>query len=103
MNNRLLSFLGLCRRAGYMILGADTVIKAIKEGKALLVLTADDLSPNSARDIGFAAGEKGVELKKLGCGKDELSFAVGKYCGVVCITDRGFAEKILEMIEKSEE
>ena len=43
-NDRLLSFLGLCKRAGYLISGAETVTKAINDDKALLALYASDAS-----------------------------------------------------------
>ena len=98
MNDRLLSFLGLCRRAGCMIIGADTVVKAIGERRALLVLLAADLSPNSSRDIEYAARQAGVELRTLSRSKDELSFALGRRCGALCVTDKGFADKILMMV-----
>ena len=98
MNDRLLSFLGLCKRAGYLIAGADTVVRAIRDEKALLVLIAADMSPNSTKNVQFAAGQKRVPLRTLDCSKEELSFALGKHCGVICVTDRGFADKILEMV-----
>ena len=98
MNDRLLSFLGLCKCAGYLISGADTVVRTMKEGKALLVLTADDFSDNSRKNVEKAADEYGVTLMDLHRSKDELSFALGKHCGVVCVTDKGFADKILTMI-----
>ena len=97
-NDRLLSFLGLCKRAGYLISGDDTVTKAARDGKALLILTAADLSANSAGDLSFAAERYGVRLIQLKCSKDELSFALGKHCGIVGVTDKGFADKLLTLI-----
>ena len=70
----------------------------MKEGKALLVLTADDFSDNSRKNVEKAADAYGVTLMDLHRSKDELSFALGKHCGVVCVTDKGFADKILTMI-----
>ena len=99
MNDRLLSFLGLCRRAGYMICGADPVVKAMKERKALLTLTASDLSDNSREKVTRAADQYSALLRELPRTKEELSFAVGKHCGVICVTDRGFAEKIFTYLE----
>lgn len=99
MNDRLLSFLGLCKRAGYLISGADTVVKAMRDKKALLVLTANDFSDNSRKNVEKAAAQYRVPLRTLACPKDELSFALGKHCGVICITDQGFADKILDMID----
>lgn len=98
-NDRLLSFLGLCKRAGYLISGADTVTRAINEGKALLVLYASDVSENSMKQVLKAAQDKNVTARMLPRTKDELSFALGKHCGIICTTDDGFAQKILTMID----
>lgn len=100
MNDRLLSFLGLCKRAGYLISGAETVIKSMKDEKALIILTADDFSDNSRKNVEKSAAVYRVPLKSLGRSKDELSFALGKHCGVVSITDKGFADKILTMLNE---
>ena len=100
MNDRLLNFLGLCRRAGYLLYGAQTVIKAMSEGKALLALRASDVSANSYRDVEFAAGKYGVEMRALDRSMDELSAALGKRCGVVCVTDRGFADKMIDILSE---
>ena len=98
-NDRLLSFLGLCKRAGYLASGAETVTKAVREGKALLVLYASDVSGNSLKGVVKAAEDCGVTVKELLRTKEELSFALGKHCGIVCTTDKGFADKILTMID----
>lgn len=98
-NDRLLSFLGLCKRAGKLISGAETVSKAIAEGRALLVLYADNVSNNSLKSVLKTAAEHDVPARRLTRSKEELSFALGKLCGIVCVTDRGFADKILTMTE----
>ncbi len=100
MNDRLLSFLGLCKRAGYLISGADAVIKSMRDHKALLVLTANDFSDNSLKNVRKAADAYKVTLKTLCCPKDELSFALGKHCGVICVTDKGFADRILTLMSE---
>ena len=97
-NDRLLSFLGLCKRAGYLISGAQTVTKAVNEGKALLVLYASDISENSIKGVRKAAEIKSMPIRAAGRSKDELSLALGKHCGIVCVTDKGFADKILTLI-----
>ncbi len=98
-NDRLLSFLGLCRRAGKLVWGAETVTKTVSQGKALAVLYADDVSENSLKSVLKAAAEHQVPVRRLSRSKEELSFALGKHCGIVCVTDRGFAGKILTMTE----
>lgn len=97
-NDRLLSFLGLCKRAGYLISGAETVTKAVSDDKALLVLYASDVSDNSLKSVRRAAQAKGIPIRGIERSKDELSFALGKHCGIVATTDRGFADKILTLI-----
>ena len=101
MNDRLLNFLGLCKRAGRLISGADTVAKAAAEHKAILILAADDLSPNSRKEVAYAAEKYGVPLRQLGRSKEELSFALGRHCGIAAITDSGFADKILSLLDEA--
>lgn len=103
MNDRLLSFLGLCKRAGRMVSGAETVTKAVGRGQVLLILTAEDLSDNSAKAVIKAAGTYGVRLQRLPYSKEELSCALGKHCGIVGVADRGFADKILDMLLTTKE
>ena len=101
-NDRLLSFLGLCKRAGYLISGADTVTKAINDDKALLALYASDASANSLKNVLKTAEMKNTPALMLGRSKEELSLALGKHCGIVGVTDKGFADKIRRMIGESE-
>ena len=49
--DKLLNFLGLCKRAGFLISGAETVTRAISEAKAQLVLYASDVSENSLKKV----------------------------------------------------
>ena len=97
-NDRILQFLGLCKRAGRLVSGADTVGKTVREGRARLVLYAADVSDNSLKKVIAAAEEHEIPVHRLTCGKDELGFALGKHCGIICVTDSGFAEKILRML-----
>ena len=98
-NDRLLSFLGICKRAGSLITGAETVTKAVSEHKALLVLYASDVSENSLKAVRRAAENNGVAVKELPRNKEELSFALGRLSGVIGITDEGFVRKILTLID----
>ena len=82
MNDRFLNFLGLCRRAGKMKIGCDTVIESVELGNAKLVLSA----------------LTGTTYEILDYSKDELSFALGKTCAVLSVEDEGFAKKLSELI-----
>lgn len=100
MNDRLLSFLGICRRAGKLVIGAEPAAESMRSGKSQLVLYAKDFSQNSLKQVLRAAEETGVSALKTDCGKDELSCALGKLCGVMSVEDAGFACKLREMIEQ---
>lgn len=95
MNDKLLNFLGLCRRAGKMKIGCDTVIESVENSNAKLVLLAADISENTKKKIISAA--KGTEYVILKHSKDELSFALGKTCAVLSVEDEGFAKKLKEL------
>ncbi|MBQ8795304.1 MAG: ribosomal L7Ae/L30e/S12e/Gadd45 family protein [Clostridia bacterium] len=96
MNDRLLSFLGLCRRAGKMKIGCDTVIESVEEGNACLVLMARDISENTKKKVTSALNSTDCEI--LNYSKDELSFSLGKTCAVLAVEDEGFAKKLKELI-----
>ena len=83
-----------------LLSGAETVTKAVNEGKAKLVLYAQDVSENSLKGVRKAARAKDVPAAGIPQSKEELSFALGKHCGIVCTTDAGFAKKISELINK---
>lgn len=80
-----------------LLSGAETVTKAVNEGKAKLVLYAADVSENSLKGVFKAADAHNVTAKRIPYRKEELSFALGKHCGIVCTTDPGFAKKMIEL------
>ena len=43
--------LGLCRRAGKMKIGCDTVIESINLGNSKLVIMASDISENTKKKV----------------------------------------------------
>lgn len=99
MNDRILSFLGLCRKAGKTVIGEKTVEKTVMEKKACVILTASDFSENSLKGVKKAADAFGVPLVRTPYPKEALSLALGKTCGVLCVTDEGFSKKILSLLE----
>ena len=99
MNDRLLSFLGLCRRAGKLVIGNDPLRETVEEGKAFLVLAASDISENTLKKINTAVSEGKVPFYKVDRTKDEISFSLGKTCACLAVIDKGFADRLLELIK----
>ena len=103
MNDRILSLLGLCRRAGKMSLGNDAVIASIANGEARLVICAADIAENTRKKIALAARESSVPCLTLNRTKDNLGNAIGKYCAVISVNDSGFAKKLVGYIQSESE
>ena len=51
MNDRLLSLLGLARKAGKVVFGRDCAAEAVRKKQAKLLLLASDLSPKSKKEM----------------------------------------------------
>lgn len=99
MNDKLLSFLGLCRRAGFLKIGANPTIESIVAHKAKLVVMAKDFSKNSAKPVIEAVQNYNVKALTINRSKEDFSLAVGKLCAVACVEGEGFAKKLVLLIE----
>lgn len=81
--------LGLCRKAGALIIGFDAVAEVLKKGKAAGVLTASDVSDKTLKEIKFHAERYKVQVLPLPAVMDELKSVTGKRAGILAITDEG--------------
>lgn len=97
MQNKLLSLLGIAKKAGRLTVGNDAVIETIRAGRSSLVLLANDLAPRTVRGIEAAALEYGIEVLTIPADRNELGMALGKSAGVVSVNDRGFSQKAQEL------
>ena len=99
MNDKILNFLGLCRRAGKLTIGNDAVVDEVKNGKAKLVIVSGDISLNTEKKLKIICGDNNVECLKLNRSRDELSFSLGKFCVVCAVLDDGFKKKLVQLIK----
>lgn len=102
MTDRILSLLGLCRRAGKLVIGAEPCIESITKNKSNLIVCANDFSRNSAKPVLERAHQSDVKTLILNRSKEEISLALGKLCGVVSVEDKGFAKKLTELINSEQ-
>ncbi len=99
MNDRLLSFLGIARKAGKLCFGKDATLEAIRKGKAKLVLLSLDLSQKTAEKMQMLCLESETSLLTMEETMDELETIFRRRTGILCITDAGFAGKIHTLAE----
>ena len=89
---KLFNSLGLCRRAGKCQSGEFAAERAVKTGKAKLVLIEENTSENTKRHFSSLCAGREIPLKLV----PEVGRAIGKECHVVmAVTDIQFANMIL--------
>lgn len=104
MNNKM-GLLTMCRKAGKLRLGMDMTKTSCKNGEAVGVFVATDLSVKSLKEVKFLCSRADVPIYSLGITMDDVWYGIGKKVGVMAITDSGFSKscaKGLEMIEIDE-
>ena len=88
--NLMLGALGLCRKAGKLVMGFDAVAESVMKGKAVLVLTAQDISPRTARKTReFCEGI--LDVQSMPLTQEQLCAVTHKPVGVYAVTDENLA------------
>lgn len=107
LQHRLLSRLGLEKRAGTLILGGDRVREALAKGRIFAVLHAADARPDGssrldgmARAVGESLGED-IPHRRVPLSRDALSAALGR-CNVVHmgLIEAGAAARVLADLDR---
>jgi ribosomal protein L7Ae-like RNA K-turn-binding protein len=88
---KLLSALGICKKAGKLAEGFDPVAASAESGKACLILTAGDLSPKSEKEVARIALRTRVEHRRIDVTMDEIWSALGRRAGILAVADEGLA------------
>ena len=103
--DKILRFIGLAMRAGKVVSGFDATVSAMRAGQCRLLILSKDISANTLNKLMDRASE---------CDDDQLtaySFATARQLGdaigrpdraVLAITDQGFATKLAQMIEETD-
>lgn len=94
--DKLLSLLGLCRRAGRLEGGFDACRESARAKRAALLIAAADVSEKTYKNLSFEADRAGIRAVRIKTDMAGLSRACGLRAGVVAVNDRGFAGAILK-------
>ena len=103
MMEKVLSLLGLMKKAGAIACGEDNSIEAVREGKGKLLVLASDASDTARRRAdSLCSGRKLIKLE-LRCTKAELAWALGmSSCSMAAICDLGFAAALVKELGRTE-
>lgn len=102
-NDRILRLLGLCRRAGKLLSGQDTVITAVQSEKAALALLSSDASERTKKQLRDKCAFHGIPLITLTVDGGTLGKATGKAgtLSSLAVTDKGFASALQKLAEEA--
>lgn len=97
--NKALSMLSIATKAGKTVTGEFSTEKAVKEGKAYLVVVASDASDNTKKKFNNMCDYYHVTIKLF---SDKVS--IGNACGKefrasLAVIDKGLAEAVIKQID----
>lgn len=101
MENKILSTLGICRKAGKTVMGTDNVCKRMREKRdVFVILAANGISENTAKKLSDKASYYNVPVIYTEFDMQALGSAVGNDSGSACvgITDKGLADSIAKTL-----
>jgi len=100
MNRKVASLLSLASRAGKLTTGEESAEKLLKQGKALLVIIAQDASENTKQKFTNKCFFYEKPVRIFG-EREKLSKCVGKINrAVYVITEAGFAARLQALIDE---
>jgi len=100
-NDKLLSMLGMARKAGKTALGADDILSQINKRKCCFVLISEDLSENSKKKIVNACEYNKIEYINTTYSKEKMGKAVGLIeVSAAGFTEKGFAQAAKKLIDR---
>lgn len=101
MENKLLSTLGICRKAGKLVIGFDAVAESASKGDISLILLADDLSPKSGKEMRFSVAKYNIEVCSAPFVMEDIRKQLGKRSGILGVADQGLAGTIKTYLDSS--
>ncbi len=102
IENQVISFLGLCMRAGRITSGQEACVDLTRTKQAALVLMDAGVSENTRKRLTDACHSHNVPIYELAEG--ELGAAIGKKSRMVAaLKPDGMAQKLLTLLKDEEQ
>ena len=102
MKGSALDMLAICRKAGKMKLGFDSVEQSLANG-AKVILFSCDISPKTMNRMVNTAKLHKVNTVMLPWNSDEINYRLGKRVAVMSITDQGLADRVALLLRADNE
>ncbi|MBE6851543.1 MAG: 50S ribosomal protein L7 [Ruminococcus sp.] len=91
---KLTGLLSICRKAGKMAMGFDPMLEALTGGKTSGVITTEDISPKTYKEVCFHCRKKDIPVCPVPLTQAEIGAATGRRSAVIAILDKGFFDRI---------
>lgn len=97
--DKVLAMLGLAMRAGKVVSGEFSTEKAVKSGKACLVIVAEDASDNTKKEFSDSCSYYQVPYAVYGT-KESLGHSIGKEMRAsLAVIDEGFGRELAKKMD----
>ena len=97
-NRKLLNLVGLATKAGKTVSGEFSTEKAVKTGKAWLVIVSAEASENTKKQFANMCAYYKVPIYFFG-GKEELGHAMGKeFRASLAVLDEGLSKAMVKQL-----
>ena len=100
---KLTGLISICRKAGKMAMGFDPMREALDGGKAHGILTAQDISPKTYKEICFHCQKKQIPVCTLPLTQEQIGLAAGRRAAVIAILDKGFFDSIQKLCDEAQQ
>lgn len=94
--DKILTLLGFCRKAGKLVVGTEKVLELIKSNKECLVILASDISNKTEKEISYYANKGKAVVIRTSYDLKTLSHATATTAGIFATEDKGFCKAILQ-------
>jgi ribosomal protein L7Ae-like RNA K-turn-binding protein len=103
-NKKIMSMLGMARRAGKLSMGHDMAMKAVKNSKANIIIFASDISNRLVSEFDKATQQYCPNVLCLHLDEtiNELYIALGYKAGVMTVDDKNFSNGIIKLLAQEE-
>ena len=100
--NKIFSMIGMATKAGKVVSGEFATEKAVKTGKAFLVIVSEAASDNTKKMFRNTCTFYKVPMYAYGT-KEELGHSMGKeFRASLAVTEEGFAKSIEKRLKEAE-
>lgn len=96
MTDKVLMMIGLAKRAGRVVTGAEQCEKEIRKGNAKLIVIADDISDNGKKAMTDCCRYYHVPYIQCGTKQELGKFTGAEERAAVAVCDSGFANAVLD-------